>query len=55
MKEKITPLIDEKEKELVSLKKKLNYNAIVTMREYPFCIYPETILRGLFSLVKDVM
>ncbi|MCP5002364.1 MAG: hypothetical protein GY941_00195 [Planctomycetes bacterium] len=49
MKEKITPLIDKKEKELLSLKKKVHYNSIVTMRDYPFCIYPEAILRGLFS------
>ncbi len=52
MKEKISPLIVEKKKELVSLEEKLRYNSIVTMREYPFCIYPEKILRGLFSFVS---
>ncbi|NOG86128.1 MAG: hypothetical protein HND49_20430 [Planctomycetes bacterium] len=55
MREKISPLIEEKERELVSVEKKLSYNAIVTMRDYPFCIYPETFIRELFSLVKGVM
>lgn len=50
MKEKISPLIKGKEKELVVLKKKLRYNSLVTMRDYPFCIYPETQLHELFSL-----
>ncbi|MDR4498156.1 MAG: hypothetical protein MRK02_09590 [Candidatus Scalindua sp.] len=50
MKEKISPLIREKEKELEHLKKKLDYNSLITNREYPFCIYPERVLRELFSL-----
>jgi hypothetical protein len=49
MKEKISPLIKEKEKEMGDLEKKLRYNTIVTNREYPFCIYPETLLRELFK------
>jgi hypothetical protein len=52
MKEKITPLIEEKEKEAEEVEKKLRYNSIVTNREYPFCIYPESMLRGLFSRVQ---
>ncbi len=52
MKEKITPLIEEKEKEAEEVEKKLRYNSIVTNREYPFCIYPETMLRELFSRVQ---
>ena len=50
MKEKIRPLIKEKEKELEDLEKKIRYNSIVTNREYPFCIYPELMLRELFKL-----
>jgi hypothetical protein len=49
MKEKISPLIEEKENEMWDLEKKLRYNTIVTNREYPFCIYPETMLRELFK------
>ncbi|MBC8554086.1 MAG: hypothetical protein H8D23_31135 [Candidatus Brocadiales bacterium] len=48
MKEKISPLIKEKEKEMDDLEKKLIYNSIVTNRDYPFCLYPELILRELF-------
>ena len=48
MKEKISPLIKEKEKEMEDLEKKLIYNSIVTNRDYPFCLYPELILRELF-------
>ena len=50
MKEKISPLIREKENELKHLQKKLDYNSLITNREYPFCIYPEPVLRELFSL-----
>ena len=50
MKEKIRPLIKEKEKEQEDLEKRLRYNSIVTNREYPFCIYPELMLRELFKL-----
>ncbi|MGR3173705.1 MAG: hypothetical protein ACUZ8N_03815 [Candidatus Scalindua sp.] len=50
MKEKISPLIREKEKELEDLEKKIRYNFIVTNREYPFCIYPETMLGEMFRL-----
>lgn len=50
MKEKIDPLIKEKEKEMEDLEKKLIYNSIVTDRKYPFCIYPETMLRELLEL-----
>jgi hypothetical protein len=50
MKEKISPLIMEKEKELEDLEKKLRYNSIVTNREYPFCIYPESMLGEIFKL-----
>jgi hypothetical protein len=50
MKEKIRPLIKEKEKELEDLEKRIRYNSIVTNREYPFCIYPESMLGELFTL-----
>ncbi|MFQ5962886.1 MAG: hypothetical protein ACE5KZ_01215 [Candidatus Scalinduaceae bacterium] len=50
MKEKIKPLIDEKETEIEQIEKKLMYNSIVTNREYLFCIYPESMLRELFKL-----
>ncbi|MBS1259072.1 MAG: hypothetical protein MAG551_02138 [Candidatus Scalindua arabica] len=50
MKEKINPLIREKENELKDLEKKIRYNSIVTNREYPFCIYPESMLGELFGL-----
>jgi len=49
MKQKIIPLIKEKEKELTDLEKRLQYNSIVTNREYPFCIYPEEMLKELFG------
>ena len=49
MKENISPLIKKKEKELEDLEKKIRYNSIVTNREYPFCIYPESMLRELFT------
>jgi hypothetical protein len=50
MKEKIGPLVQMKEKETEDIEKKLRYNFIVMNREYPFCIYPESMLRELFSL-----
>jgi hypothetical protein len=50
MKEKISPLISEKEKELEDLEKSLRYNTIVTHREYAFCIYPEAMLGELIAL-----
>ncbi|ODS34168.1 MAG: hypothetical protein SCARUB_00738 [Candidatus Scalindua rubra] len=50
MKEKIRPSIKEKEKEMEDLEKRLRYNSIVTNREYPFCIYPESMLKELFKL-----
>ena len=50
MKKEISPLIKEKEKELEDLEKRLRYNSIVTNREYPFCIYPESMLGELFGL-----
>ena len=50
MKEKISPLIKEKEKEMDDLEKKIKYNSIVTNRNYPFCLYPELMLRKLFKL-----
>ncbi|MHC4266953.1 MAG: hypothetical protein ACYSTS_00680 [Planctomycetota bacterium] len=50
MKEKISPLIKEKEKEMEDLEKKLSYNSIVTNREYPFCVYPEPMLEEMFGL-----
>lgn len=49
MKEEISPLIKEKEKEVENLEKRLTYNSIVTNREYPFCIYPEAMLQKLLS------
>jgi hypothetical protein len=49
MKEKICPLIKEKEKEMEDLEKRLKYNSIITNREYPFCLYPESMLRELFT------
>ncbi len=52
MKEKIRSLIEMKEKEAEEIEKKLRYNSIVMNREYPFCIYPESMLRELFSRVK---
>jgi hypothetical protein len=53
MKEKIRPLIEEKEKELEGLEKKIMYNSIVTNREYLFCIYPESMLGELFTFDKN--
>jgi hypothetical protein len=53
MKEKIRPLIKEKEKELEDLERRLRYNSIVTDREYPFCIYPESMLEELFTFDKN--
>ena len=50
MKEKISPLIKEKKREMADLEKKLIHNSIVTNREYPFCIYPESMLGELFKL-----
>jgi len=50
MKEKISPLISEKEKELQDLERSLRYNTIVTHREYAFCIYPDAMLGELFVL-----
>ena len=49
MKDKISPLIKEKEKELEDLEKKLRHNSIVTNREYPFCLYPESMLGELLE------
>jgi hypothetical protein len=49
MREEISPLIEEKEKELEDLEKKLRYNSIITNREYAFCLYPEPMLRELFT------
>ena len=53
MKEEIRPLVEEKENELEDLEKRLKYNSIVTNREYPFCIYPESILGELFTFEKN--
>ncbi len=50
MKRKISSLIKEKEKEMEDLEKKLSYNSVVTNRDYPFCIYPESMLGELFGL-----
>jgi hypothetical protein len=50
MKEKISPVIKEKEMEIEDLEKRIKYNSIVTNREYPFCIYPESMLGELFKL-----
>ncbi len=52
MKEKISPMVSEKEKEMENLEKKLIYNSIVTNREYPFCLYPESMLQELFKLTN---
>ncbi len=49
MKKKIRLLIIEKEKDMENLEKKLRYNSIVTNRDYPFCIYPESMLEELFK------
>ena len=49
MKDKISPLIKEKENEMEDLDKKLRYNSIVTNRDYPFCLYPESMLRELLK------
>ena len=40
----------EKEKEIENLENRLKHNSIVTNRDYPFCIYPESRLGGLFKL-----
>ncbi len=53
MKDKISHLIKEKEKELEDLGKKIKYNSIVANREYPFCIYPEEMLGELFTSDKN--
>ncbi len=50
MKEKIIPLIREKEKKMEGLEKRLKYNSAVTNRDYPFCLYPESMLDELFKL-----
>jgi hypothetical protein len=50
MKDKISPLIKEKEKEMEDLEKKIKYNSIVTNRDYLFCIYPESMLGEMFEL-----
>ncbi len=50
MKNKISSLIAEKKMEMENLERKLGYNTIVTNREYPFCIFPESMLRELFKL-----
>ena len=50
MKDKISPLIKKSENEIADLEKKLSYNSIVTNRNYPFCLYPEAMLRKLFKL-----
>lgn len=52
MKEKIKPLVKVKEKEAEDIENKLRYNSIVMNREYPFCIYPESMLRELFSRIQ---
>lgn len=49
MKDKIRPLINMKEKEMEDLEKKIKYNSIVTNRDNPFCLYPESMLRELFK------
>ena len=50
MKDKISPLIKEKEKKMEDLENKLIFNSFVTNRDYPFCLYPELMLRELFKL-----
>jgi hypothetical protein len=50
MKEKISSLIREKKKEMEDLEKRLKYNSAVTNRDYPFCLYPESMLGELFKL-----
>jgi len=52
MKDKISPLIKEKEKEMEDLEKKLRYNSIVANRDYPFCLYPESMLRVLLEFER---
>jgi hypothetical protein len=49
MKEKIMPLMKEKEMEMEDLEKKLDYNSIVTNRDYPFCLYSESLLEELLD------
>jgi hypothetical protein len=51
MKENIRTLIKKKEKELEDLENKSIYNSIMINREYPFCIYPESMLQELFTMV----
>ena len=43
--------IENKEKEIDDTERKLRYNTVVMNREYPFCIYPESMLREFFSRV----
>ncbi len=50
MKEKISPLIKEKEMELENLGKRIKRNSTVTNREYAFCLYPGSMLEELFEL-----
>ncbi len=50
MKEKISPLIKEKAKEMEDLEMRLRYNSIVKNRGYPFCVYPESMLHEMFTL-----
>jgi hypothetical protein len=52
MKDKIRLLIIERKNEIADLEKKLSYNSIVMNRDYPFCLYPESMLLELFKLTN---
>ena len=47
---KVSVFADEKMHELAAAQKALGYNAIAAGRDYPFCIYPEEVLRQVFAL-----
>ncbi|NQT19156.1 MAG: hypothetical protein HQ592_05590 [Planctomycetes bacterium] len=49
LREKLRPFIADKEKEIGEVREALDYNAIAAGREYPFCIYPEELLRKVYS------
>ena len=53
LRERIRPFIADKEKETGEVRQALNHNAIAAGREYPFCIYPEELLRKVYSFEKD--
>ena len=49
LRDKVVPFIADRKSEIRELEETLQYNSIVTGREYPFCIYPEEVLRKVYS------